>query len=76
MGHIILRGEGVNALHDDEAIQKEIIFYLSACLDFSIKAADCYGIDISEDDRSLKILYDILNTLHHLGKMDPDRNTQ
>ena len=61
----------MNTLHDDEAILKEITFYLSACLDFSIKAADCSGMNISEDERSLKILYDILNTLHHLGKMDP-----
>lgn len=66
----------MKVLDDNEVNQRELIFYLSACLDISIKAADRSGRDTLEDDVNLKVLHDILSTLHHLETMDPDENTQ
>lgn len=63
-------------LDDDEVNQKEIVFYLSACLNISIEAADHSGKDIQEDDTNLKVIYDMLSTLLYLKKKDPDENMQ
>ena len=63
-------------LDNNEAIQKEIVSYLSACLDISISDIDCSGGDISKDDKNLKMIQNILNILIHSEEMDQDKNTQ
>ena len=63
-------------MDDNGSINKELIFYLSACLDFYIKSADCSGKNIPEDDMNLKALYDILISLHHMRIINPDESKQ
>lgn len=58
--------------YDNESIRKEIILYLSECIDISIKTAAHYSNDTLEYDKNLKVLYDILNALYQLDKLDSE----
>lgn len=63
-------------MDDNESMNKELIFYLSECLDYYIKSADFSGKDIPENDINLKALFDILSKLHHMGVINPDESKQ
>lgn len=63
-------------MDDNEAIKRELVFYLSECLDFYIKSANCSKKDIQEDDMNLKALYYILSSLHQMGVINPDESKQ
>lgn len=57
-------------MDDGMSVQKEIILNLSAYLDSLINSSDIMGNSCLEDDHRLIILYDLLNTLNFLAKMD------
>lgn len=61
-------------MDDGMSVQKEIILNLSAYLDFLINSSDILGKDCLEDNYRLIILYDLLNTLNLLAKMDMDED--
>jgi hypothetical protein len=75
MGRIILNDGEVKILDDNEGIGKEIIFNLSVYLDICIKEAAYPCKDTDDIEMNLKVLYDILNTLNYLEKIETEEDT-
>ena len=64
-------------MDEQEDIRKEMIFYLSECVDISIKAAIFAEHDPDENTVHMEILKDILDTIQLLlDKMDSEKTAE